>query len=289
MRIGFALLLVACEVPRTQLMIGAATDIRAPDTISNVRLEIYRQGVIHEVRDWEITGSPAIPDNLPGSYGIYSPDGDEIAVELALVASKGTTEVVRREARLSLVPGKTLFFRMGLTAGCAAKTDCSPGDTCVEGVCRTPALDARQLPDFTEELVTTLTCNSGTTYIDTATGTPMRQSEEAGACPPDLCREGTCLKPLEGGGGGGDLDGGVEVPPDSTEPISCGEPTGDRCFNAGGNFCQCDATCTPGDRLQTIRCEGFVCTCTFAGEQTNAFDYPVGTPCAELFTMCPAP
>jgi hypothetical protein len=190
-------LATACggETPRTEIMLGFATDIKAPDLIDGVQLRVVRadNGISLLEVPWAITGSSE-PFNLPGSYGIYS-DGEEIRLDLTLTGLRGTREVVSRKAVLNLVEGKTLFFRMGLTAGCIDKQDCTSTQSCVEGACVEREVNSLQLPDFEPALVTEVTCTPAVQYIDTSTGLPMPPSDDADECPPELCFEGTCLKP----------------------------------------------------------------------------------------------
>jgi hypothetical protein len=194
-RLGL-LLLVGCAQPRTELMIGVVTDLKAPDALDSAQLIVTRtkDGFVEQQVDWSISGIRDIPNNLPGSYGIYS-DGEETQLQIELNGFKGNNLVVSRKAVLNLVSDKTLFFRMGLTAGCVAKDDCTPNQTCVEGVCQDVHVNPLQLPDYTTDLVTEVTCTSGASYIDTSTGAPMPQSDDADMCPANLCVEGTCLKP----------------------------------------------------------------------------------------------
>ncbi|MBA3501585.1 MAG: hypothetical protein M4D80_35770 [Myxococcota bacterium] len=196
------LALAGCEQPRTELMIGVVTDIRAPNLIDGAELLVTRaqDGFIQQQVSWQISGLPNQPFNLPGTYGVYS-DGDEIKLDIVLTGLKGATPMVTRRAVLNLVEGKTLFFRMGMTLGCSTKTDCLATESCVEGVCRNVEVNSLQLPDFDVTLPGTLTCNGGTGYIDTSTGAPLPMSADAASCPPELCFEGTCLKPPPGSGG----------------------------------------------------------------------------------------
>ena len=190
-----SLLLVGCQ--RTEMIIGIATDIRAPDLLDSVQLNVTR------VRDgfpeqqlppWTISGLKNVPFNLPGSYGVYSPDGSEPKLEIELLGLKNDQTVVRRNAIVSLVHGKTLFLRLGLTAGCRNRTDCAPTESCVEGACKPKELDPSVLPDFKDDLVGTLTCASGAAYINTEDGSPMPMSADANRCSTG-CNEGTCLVP----------------------------------------------------------------------------------------------
>jgi hypothetical protein len=208
----FVVTLAACGQSRTELMIGVATDLRAPTALDSAQLVVSRtmDGVVLQQVQWDISGIANQPFNLPGSYGIYS-DGDEVRLDVALQGFKGGRPIVSRRAVLNLVEGKTLFFRMGLTAGCVDRTDCTGSQTCVEGVCLEQGLDARQLPDFSDDLTTTLTCASGPMYIDTSNGAPMPLSANAAMCPADLCVEGACRKPLPNDTMG--PDGGVTLVP----------------------------------------------------------------------------
>lgn len=191
--------LAACG-ERTQLMIGVATDLRAPDVLDDAQLVISREGVpIHQVA-WPISGSPSEPENLPGSYGIFS-EGQEFLLDVNLTGFKNGEPIVTRRAVLSFIEGRTLFLRMTLVAGCVAKTDCASSESCVEGVCRDREIDSRTLPPFADNLVTELTCNSGTQYIFTDTNELMQPSADAASCPSNLCSEGVC-----------------HVDPDSTTP-----------------------------------------------------------------------
>lgn len=188
--------LAACEQPRTQMMIGVVTDIKAPNLIDGAQLVVTRakDGFVEQQVSWDISGAPNQPFNLPGSYGIYS-DGEEIQLDITLTGTKAGSKVLDRRAVLNLVEGKTLFFRMSLTGGCIAKDDCLQNQSCVEGVCRDVAINPLQLPEFKAEIVNELTCNGGISYIDTATGAPLPLSADADECPANLCLEGTCLKP----------------------------------------------------------------------------------------------
>ena len=205
------IVLAGCQQPRTELMIGVATDLKAPMVLDSAQLIVTKtkDGVVQQMVSWDISGVPNEPFNLPGSYGVYS-NGEEVQLGIELQGLKAGRAVVSRHAVLNLIEGKTLFFRMGLTAGCVDNTSCAPTQSCIEGVCSERAIDSRMLPDFVPELTTTLTCQSGATYIDTSTNAPMRFSEDAGMCPAGLCAEGTCLKPpTDSGDQPGFPDGGV--------------------------------------------------------------------------------
>lgn len=191
--------LAGCTQPRTELILGIATDLRATNDLDGVHLTLSVDDVPFHEEDWTITGAAGMPFNLPGSFGIYR-DGDHDRVQIKLTGLRAGAPVVVREAVLGFVDGKTTFYRMGLTSSCMANT-CPAGQTCVEGACKPRELDPTMFPGFRDDLVTTLSCSTPGTpgYLDTASGQAMPLAKDAAACPGALCSEGTCLVPPSGG------------------------------------------------------------------------------------------
>lgn len=193
----FLLCAAACGTSsRTELILGIASDLRATDQLDGVDLLVKRadDGKVIVDTHFTITGSAAMPDNLPGSYGVFS-DGEETRLDITLTGTKAGSKMITRKSIISLVKGQTIFYRLGLTLACMSKTDCPENQTCSEGVCVGVRLPATQFPDFEENLVTELTCNGTTNYLDSTTNQPMVRSSDAAQCPGSLCREGTCLTP----------------------------------------------------------------------------------------------
>jgi hypothetical protein len=191
-----ALALAAGCNSRTELMLGVATDLNAPDALDTVQLDVTRvdNGFPAVQVDWVISGDITEPFNLPGSYGVFS-DGEETQLEIVLTGFKNNEQIVQRRSLVGLIEGETLFYRIGLSAGCIGREDCPETHSCVEGVCRDVNVNAEQLPDFSNQLVEELSCTPGSVYINTGTGDPMPLSATAPDCPAGLCLEGTCLKP----------------------------------------------------------------------------------------------
>lgn len=194
-RILLATLLAACTSPRTELIVGIATDLRATNELDSVHLTLSVEDIPFHEEDWTITGAAGADFNLPGSFGIFK-DGDHDRVQIKLTGMRNGAPVVVREAVLGFIDGKTSFYRMGITSSCMANT-CPAGQTCVEGTCKALELDGTMFPSFEAELVTTLTCSTpgAPNYLDTATGTAMPLGKDAAMCPGSLCAEGTCLVP----------------------------------------------------------------------------------------------
>lgn len=186
----------ACTDARTELVLGIATDLRATDQLDGVELVVKRadDGVVIVNTQFQISGQSGLPDNLPGSYGIYS-DGDETRLDIEVIGTKAGAPMVSRRSVVGLVSGKTIFYRLGLTSACVSKTDCPANQTCAEGQCVGLRLNSNQFPAFAETIVDELTCAGGTAYLDTTTNAPMPMSTDAAQCPGNLCREGTCLTP----------------------------------------------------------------------------------------------
>ncbi len=194
--------LAGCGKDRTQIMLALATDLRVPDELDFARLRVFRlQGADttgFEIikQGWDLRGGAS----LPGSFGLYSSTAEDIKVRIAV---EGFTDfasnpalVVTREAIVTLRKEETRFLRLALVKDCRGK--CSDaGQTCIEGQCASPSIDATALPryepaaDPTRDLTVAVECDSGSVLVDTATNTPMLSLGQS--CTTGTCREGTCL------------------------------------------------------------------------------------------------
>ena len=152
---------------RTEIVVGVATDLKATGQIDRAQFTASRNGVPVVDQECMLVAVPSGQYELPGSFGIYSADGSEPRVELSVKGFKGTDLVTQRDSVVSLISGQTLFMRLGIVADCGALSApaCAAGETCVEGVCRQIAVDARRLPVFRKELVGSTECDSGTHFI----------------------------------------------------------------------------------------------------------------------------
>ncbi|HEY8926645.1 MAG TPA: hypothetical protein VIU64_19815 [Polyangia bacterium] len=213
MRSGVGLLLLGAlaatgfgckEKPRTEIIVGLATDLDAPAPLASVHLTVFSlpNGIpIGEATDRPLSGLVGEPYSLPGTYAIYSENGTPDRVRVRLVALDQANQIlVVRTAVLSLVPERTLFVRLGLVSACVAKTDCAEGQTCVDGRCVSEVIDTSSLPTYEPGQEAYLTCASATAYVDTSTKKPL--ALKGAACASGLCAEGVCLTPPQGGAGG---------------------------------------------------------------------------------------
>ncbi len=211
--LGCLLLFSIAGCKRTEILIGAITDLNAPNVIDRIHLQAFVGG--QKTPDqkpeidqtWIVPGIGAGPFVLPGSYGIYSPDGNAVKVEIVLTGLKGDRMRVERRSVVSLVNQRTLFMRMGLVVNCQDMFDCPDGTTCIEGACKDKNVDSRRLPDYVDQLVDTIECGSAG-FVNTGTGAAVPMMADAQSCDGD-CVEGTCLHKLPAN----ESDGGVTASP----------------------------------------------------------------------------
>ena len=191
---------------RTEVIVGLATDLDAPLPLSKISLQAFVQDGALPIGSAEIrniSGDPANPYEIPGTYGVYSEAGtdDRVKVKLVAVDDAGQTLVVRT-AVFNLVHEKTLFVRLGLVSACVNRTDCDENDnqTCVDGRCVSNYIESATLPEYHAGDETKLTCASAVNFVDTSTKQPLMTSTTP--CASGMCSEGVCLVPPVGGFGG---------------------------------------------------------------------------------------
>jgi alpha-tubulin suppressor-like RCC1 family protein len=203
--VAFALVLsvtLGCVKNRTEIVLGMATDLTATTPLSSVRLQIYSlpEDVLIADQALPISGTVNELYELPGTYAVYSAGGsaDRFRALLTATDNNGKTLVVR-SAVLSLVPGKTLFARLGMVSACEGMTDCGTGQTCVEGHCASEDIDSSRLPAYTPGMENEVDCTSATTFVDTSTKQPLKVTGTS--CGTGTCLEGVCLAPPPTDGG----------------------------------------------------------------------------------------
>jgi hypothetical protein len=233
-----------CTYPRTELVIGLMTDLSARDMIDTVTLTAEREDVPLFTQTWVISGILSEPEELPGSFGVFSSDGSEPRVTLTAtgLTGNGATPVVQRVSVTSLVHQQTLFLRMALVGGCST-LKCPDGDSCVEGVCKPAVVDAKTFPVYAKNMEKSLQCDSGPKYRDTSTKVLMPVTGDCAA--DEDCVEGTCYKRAGASTGGIDLgvgDGGTASSCDPIKQTGCAG--GQKCYVAATGAFLCKATGT---------------------------------------------
>lgn len=197
MTLGGAMTLGACkQESRTEIIVGVATDLRAPAPLYQVQLTAYRlPGTDKVIADQQfmISGRATLEYGLPGTYAVYSDQGKPDRVRVVLVATDDNQQVVvQRTAVLNLVPGKTLFVRMGVVSACMGKLDCPAGDTCIDGRCAPEEIDSSRLPEYSPGMENQVACSGSVNFIDTGTNQPLAATGTA--CPNNgWCQDGMCL------------------------------------------------------------------------------------------------
>jgi hypothetical protein len=201
---------LGCQKDRTEVIVGLATDLAVPKDLSQLLLEV------HSVPDsgYPIFGPIPVPVSnnndveyvLPATWGIYSQSGSADRFRVLLTAQNEAGDpVVVRSAVMNLVPQQTLFLRLGLVSACKSMTDCCQeqagcGLTCIEGECVSEDIDSSRLPIYEPGMENAVSCTSGTTFRNTASGAPLPAT--GSSCPiGGTCLDGVCLTPPVGDGG----------------------------------------------------------------------------------------
>ena len=194
----------ASEKKRTELVLGVATDLMAPSPLEEVVMHVFRLPENVEVGNQTFTISGTLDQvyELPGTYDVYSPTGTADRIRVVLDGTDASSKLlVERTAVLTMVPGRTLFVRLGIVSACVGMNDCPAGDTCVEGRCVSEDIDATLLPDYTPGMEKTVACQGATTFVDTSTKQPLPlvSAADGGApCGQGVCTEGVCLAAAPG-------------------------------------------------------------------------------------------
>lgn len=193
-RVALAALAMGCgPSPRTEILVGMATDFSALDEIDSVTLRVEKGGVTVFEQSWDLAD-----ERLPGSVG-FVPGGDASEPFTVIAeAFQGAAPRVERRSTLSFVDGETLFVRLGLVRNCETM-GCPTGQTCIEAQCRREEIDSTTLPLFHENIETEIQCNSGTVFVSTGGGqetAPLPSESECDAT--ERCMEGSCYRPARG-------------------------------------------------------------------------------------------
>ncbi len=182
-------------------MLGFVTDLSAPTALDHITMRVYDDAnTTLTSGEWKLPGEIAQDFRLPGSFALTQGDGVAL-VHVELVGTKlvGTTldpdtmrpeTVVTRTAGVAFADDSTLFFRMALVQSCQGMS-CGAGQSCIEGKCRPALTNAVSILPYRAGLEAGVACDSGSTFIDTATNQPLA-TEGTGCKKNQWCGEGTC-------------------------------------------------------------------------------------------------
>jgi len=205
--------LASCSKNRTEVVLGLATDLTAPDQLDHVQLMVQRDGVIIIQQDWDVFGQPRVPYELPGSYGLYTDDGSQPRVQVDFIGFHSSKEILRRTAIFTPITGQTLFMRIPLVKRCEGVT-CPADQTCVEGACASAEVNSGTFPAYLNQQETTVDCNSGDKLIDTGTRQPLPVNGSGSCAANQVCGDSTCYNVVGQDGGVPDLS----IPRDLSMP-----------------------------------------------------------------------
>jgi hypothetical protein len=181
--LGLAMLAVVAPAGckhKSQLVVGVITNLKVHNELSDVEMDLSRNGVVFQSLSWPISDQKALDFVLPGSFTLYSESGGAPVIDVVVNGLAGDKIAVVRHATVQLQSEQDLFFRMSLVQKCAtgqAISTCPDGMSCIEGICKVDTVDAHTLKAYTAERASTIECDSGTAFFDTSTCS-------SGACAP---------------------------------------------------------------------------------------------------------
>jgi hypothetical protein len=141
----------ACDAPRTEVLIVVDTDLRVPDELDEVRVDLI--GPNGEIRRSE--GSLTHQDELPRTVGVVDRANGARMVRVTVTGLHAGANVVQRRAAFAFVPHETRMLRVTLLARCVGVV-CPSDQSCGEDGCRSmqvgPEEIARYDPDAVKHL-----------------------------------------------------------------------------------------------------------------------------------------
>jgi len=158
--LGIPFLAFACAdevTTRGQLMLVFQTDMRLPEDVDQVRLEISRLGKIEFAQTYEVGAGAA---KMPATLGILGGENAAIPYQIRLMALREGKPEVLRQATTTIPSNRIAQLRMPLYWLCfgessvtgatpeAAVNTCGEGKTCSAGECIADQVDSATLPDY---------------------------------------------------------------------------------------------------------------------------------------------
>ncbi|UJR79655.1 Hypothetical protein I5071_16930 [Sandaracinus amylolyticus] len=308
--LGIALASCAAPTPVTELMIVVDTDLRVPEELETIRIEMRDgQGTMREASADVAGGAP-----LPVTLGVVSRTTLG-PIDVDVIGLRGSAEVVRRSARVEFVQDRTRALRLDLLASCRAVT-CEDGQTCAASGCRPVDVGPGELLDWdgnAPRLDGSVAEDAGTEDagapqdagpIDGGDEPPVDAGPMDGGPPPDCrnasecddgvdcttdtCESGTCVFTPAAAA----CDDSVPCTTDVCDPVAGCSHTPDAAACDDGNACttdSCDAVA--GCRVAPVHtaCElGSYCDptggCTVAPTFTSIYSTIIGSRCGPCHT-----
>jgi formylglycine-generating enzyme required for sulfatase activity len=186
-----------CGGKRTEILLGVATDLSAPDVLDHVIMRVTRPDtqaeILHE--EWLIPGTQGTKFELPGSFGIFTTDHSQPRIKVSVVGYRkdGGEVGPPRESVVSLVRDETLFMRLALVQRCMG-ISCGDGETCFDGHCKPQLVRSVSLPIYVPGREALAECAGPTVLKNTATKQALQTGGTGHCAPNEWCGESTCYK-----------------------------------------------------------------------------------------------
>lgn len=137
------LLTVGCATETTQIVVTVDTDMRVPDEVDEITLEVR----VPEGRVTSTAVSLVDGPRLPVTLGLRPADDDPMPLTVIATARRRGSECVRQEARTAYVDGETRRLSLSLLRSCAFVT-CPDGQTCTPSGCAPANVPGEGLPTW---------------------------------------------------------------------------------------------------------------------------------------------
>ncbi len=147
--LGVVVVLAACEVPPTQLVVVVRTDMAIPEELDAFAVRVTGPGSLEERGPFELTGSP--PAVLPATFGVRPEGGDaERLATMGLTARRDGVDLFATRAATSVLDERKLQLDVFLAERCIEEAlGCvEPGQTCTENGCDDEWRDPSGLPEW---------------------------------------------------------------------------------------------------------------------------------------------
>jgi alpha-tubulin suppressor-like RCC1 family protein len=166
--VALALAASACEKPRTEILLIVDTELRIPDELDQITIQIHTREMRDRFKQDYFLGPGKT--EIPMSLGLVPDNDPRIGFQVEVTGYRHNVFVIERSASTTLVPEQTLVLRIDLVRVCKEVVCDVMNTTCHDdGKCRPDDVPASSLPRVGE-------VRDGATTVDAA---------RADAAPPD--------------------------------------------------------------------------------------------------------
>jgi hypothetical protein len=133
----------APELSRTEVVVVVDSDLALGEELDALRIEVTGPGDMAQSASAELDAASALPQTL----GLVHERGARGPIRVLVLGLLDGREILRREAELSFIDGKTLSLPMHLVRACVAHA-CGEAQTCSEHGCVSSDVDATRLAEW---------------------------------------------------------------------------------------------------------------------------------------------